>query len=100
MNYRIELSPRSRDELLGAYRYIAAQSPQGAESWLEQVLIAIESLAQFPARCPPARETGPAGQELRQMIAAGYRVVFSIDERLVRVHHIRHAAMRNAETQE
>ncbi|MGD0907906.1 MAG: type II toxin-antitoxin system prevent-host-death family antitoxin [Candidatus Acidiferrales bacterium] len=60
---------------------------------------AIQSLEEFPKRCPRAPESRIAGLKLRNLLYGNkpnvYRVVFRIDEgkKRIRVLTIRHAAM-------
>ena len=53
---------RDIDEASG---WIAERSPESAERWFNAIEAEVYSLAQFPERCPKAREDGQFRYELR-----------------------------------
>lgn len=59
---------------------------------------AIASLNTFPERCPLAPESGSFPFEVRQLLYGHkphvYRILFTIDEQVVKILHIRHARRR------
>src|SRR5205823_2602103 len=50
------------------YLWLLRRSPQHAAVWYEGFLAAINSLADFPRRCPLARENALFDQEIRQLL--------------------------------
>ncbi|MCW3055242.1 MAG: plasmid stabilization system [Chthonomonadales bacterium] len=75
-----------------------AYSEAHATRWFNGLENAINSLAEFPGRCPLALESEELGIELRQLLygkrSAAYRIVFSIrqyagsDDEIVQVYCI------------
>jgi toxin ParE1/3/4 len=100
MIYTIEFTPRSEQDLVEACRYIARESPQNGASWLLAIESAIDSLEEFPARCPPALESATTGRDLRQLVESGYRIIFSIRGDTVVIQQVRHAARAPAHSDE
>jgi len=106
MSYRIAISEAAEAEVEALYLWILRRSPERAAAWYEGLLAAINSLADFPRRCPLARENDRFDQEIRQLLygtaRSACRILFTIleptgaeDEPTVRILHIRHAAQRD-----
>lgn len=106
MTYRVALSEAAEAETEAAYLWLLRRAPERAARWYEGLLAAIGSLAEFPDRCPLARENGLFEQEIRQLLHGrgrnAYRILFTIfepdaveSEPVVRVLHVRHCAQRD-----
>jgi plasmid stabilization system protein ParE len=93
---KVIIQPAALDELRSACEWIAARSPENALRWYEGFIAALESLESNPHRCGLAPENGCISAELRQLIygkrSGCYRAIYTVDEHVVRVLHIRHAA--------
>jgi plasmid stabilization system protein ParE len=51
MNYIVEILPQALDNIESAYRWMADNfSPERAEQWYEELMIAVQSLERFPNR--------------------------------------------------
>ncbi|NES17392.1 MAG: type II toxin-antitoxin system RelE/ParE family toxin [Symploca sp. SIO3E6] len=103
MKYPIEISSVAEEEADSAFlRLSQVTSPTQASQWYAGLLQAIESLSQFPKRCPLARENKYFSQEIRQLLYGrgrnSYRILFTILEEqegaTVRILHIRHASQQ------
>ncbi|NEO95263.1 MAG: type II toxin-antitoxin system RelE/ParE family toxin [Moorea sp. SIO3G5] len=103
MKYPIEISSVAEAEADSAFlRLSQVTSPTQASLWYSGLLQAIESLSQFPKRCPNARENKYFSQEIRQLLYGrgrnSYRILFTILEEqegaTVRILHIRHASQQ------
>jgi plasmid stabilization system protein ParE len=92
MTYRIEIMPPALRELDDAFNWIARRSPKRAETWQARAMRAIQSLVEFPRRCPLAPENEDFGVEVRQLLYGDYRIVFTIEDDTVRILHVRHGA--------
>ena len=68
--YRVIIQPNAEAELDAAYRYRYARAPQAAARWFAGMVEAINSLEQFPARCPLAPENGHFAEEININYAA------------------------------
>ena len=100
MKYRILIQPPVADDLDDAYHWIASHSPARADSWLQGAIDAFQSLTDFPGRCPLAPENDVFDSEVRQLLYGDYRILFTVENDLVRILHIRHGARRYLEPYE
>jgi plasmid stabilization system protein ParE len=98
MRYSVEYTARAERDLSEAYAYIARGAPLNAARWLDTMEAAVEGLREFPERCTVARESRLLGQEIRQLVVGGYRVLFQVRGRRVLVLHVRHGKRRTAQT--
>ena len=98
MAYLVEVTLRAREDLIEIYERISAVDSPAAAKWFNGLEAAIDTLEQFPGRCPLAPESRAAQQQFRHLLYGSkrdvYRVIYDIDERrnLVRVRAIRHSA--------
>ena len=92
--YRVLIHPEAEKELENAYRHIAAEAPERALRWRQQLVKKAHSLATLPERCAKAPEAASLGEDLRHLIVGNYRIIFVIEPAVVTVLHIRHGAMR------
>jgi toxin ParE1/3/4 len=77
--------------------FIREQSNDGdaAANWWNGLLTAIQSLETLPGRCPQISEQGHFAAELRQLIYASHRIIFSIRSKDVLVLRVYHGARKN-----
>lgn len=94
MSYQVVTTQQAESEIETAYLWTANYSPEKAMLWYFDVQEAIESLANFPARCPVAPESVTFGQEIRHLLIGKYRILFHIDDETVYVTHVRHSAQQ------
>jgi plasmid stabilization system protein ParE len=96
MNYQVEILPQALGDIELAYRWMADTiSAQAAENWYDELMIAVQSLATFPNRCPIAPESADLGQSIRQLWVGKsrqYRVMFIVKARSVFVLYVRHTS--------
>ncbi len=105
MEYRVDISLNALQDAEDAYFWIKYHSPAAAGEWYEGLLKTINSLENFPHRCPLSPESRELGLEIRQLLYGRgrniYRILFSTGqdeitkETVVRIHHIRHASRRS-----
>ena len=93
--YRVDITDEALSKIRTQAKYIAndCQSPLNAARWLSQVLLAAESLATMPRRCPLAPEDGFFVFEVRALLVDGFLLLFTIDDgtKSVRILNARHA---------
>lgn len=94
MTYRVLIQPPAADDLDAAVRWIARDAPGRAVAWFDGIFGAINSLSEFPRRCPLAPEDDVFAEEIRQLLYGDFRILFTIDRDIVRVLHVRHGARR------
>lgn len=104
MAYRVELTIRAKRQLNNLYLQISADDSAEVALWFNGLEQAIDTLGQFPRRCPIAPESKMRKGELRHLLYGSkrdvYRVIYDIDEpqKLVRVRAVRHSAMDELKT--
>jgi plasmid stabilization system protein ParE len=96
MTYRVEIAGQVERDADAILEWLRSQhATDAAVAWLHGLGEAIDSLAQFPSRCPLASENQEFAFEVRQLLYGRkphvYRVLFTIERDVVRVLHIRHA---------
>jgi len=100
MSYQVITTRQAESDIEAAYQWAANYSPEKAMLWYFDVQEAIESLANFPARCPLAPESVTFGQEIRHLLVGKYRILFHIDDETVYVTHVRHSARQTLAPEE
>lgn len=94
MKYRLVYQPHAAEELDRAIEWSFSHYPNQAKEWCGELLDAIESLAFDPHRYPLARENGQFEQTIRQLLYGRgksiYRVLYVIQDDVVRILHIRY----------
>jgi plasmid stabilization system protein ParE len=99
MTYRVILQPQAEADIETAYLWKCDNAPQAAARWFAGIVEAINSLDQFPARCPLAPENEHFTQEIRQLLQGPrhdvYRILFTIQADTVHVLHVRHSAQQH-----
>ena len=94
--YHVEITATAEAELREAYLWIREDAPERAVRWRKGLLKQIERLETLPERCPFAPENAFFAEEIRQLLygrrSGVYRILFTIDEDIVFVLHIRHRA--------
>ncbi|HZO30164.1 MAG TPA: type II toxin-antitoxin system RelE/ParE family toxin [Chloroflexota bacterium] len=50
------------------------------------------TLEEFPRRCPLAPENDDFDVEIRHLLYGEFRILFTVDDNVVRVLHVRHGA--------
>jgi len=92
MSFKIVIEKEAEEDLKDAARWIAQYSPNKATLWYFDATEAIESLENFPARCPLAPESKKFGAGIRHLIFGKYRILFIIENETVYVLRVRHQA--------
>jgi plasmid stabilization system protein ParE len=95
MTYRVEIADQVDRDADAILEWLHSQhATDAAVAWFRGLGEAIDSLAQFPSRCPLAHEDREFDFEVRQLLYGRkphiYRVLFTIEGDVVRVLHIRH----------
>lgn len=71
---------------------MAQFSPEKATFWNFDIQDAIDSLQNFPFRCPLAPESETFGTAIRHLIFGKYRILFTVIDETVFVLRVRHSA--------
>jgi len=73
---RVVWSKRATSRIIEIGRYIAQDSPQNAQRWVEEVFGAVEGLADFPEMGKPGRDVTTPG--VSELVFGNYRVFYEI----------------------
>jgi len=92
MSYKVEITEKAQEEARQALRWIAQYSPEKAALWHFELMEKVDSLENFPARCPLAPESKTHRKEIRHLIFGKYRILFIIEDETVYVLRVRHQA--------
>jgi plasmid stabilization system protein ParE len=95
MTFRVDTTAAAEQDADAILDWLLSQHAGDAGiRWFLALGDAIASLAEFPARCPPAPETAVFPFEVRQLLYGHpphvYRILFTIEHQTVFVLHIRH----------
>lgn len=92
--FKVNVPPEVLSEIEHYVDAIAQDSVQSAVEWYLDIKQAIETLDQFPARCPYADENIFHDYEIRNLIFGNYRILFRIEEEIVQILHVKHGKMK------
>lgn len=92
MKWRVVVTEPAHADAALARDWIALDSVQAANAWLDGLYAAASTLAYFPRRFRRAPEQKRFGGEVRQMLYHSHRIIYQINGPTVSILHIRHAA--------
>jgi plasmid stabilization system protein ParE len=100
MTYQVVLSNRAERDRDSAYRWYSENySVEFANRWYFDLAAAIRSLGDQPLTCGIAHENDRFSFELRELLYGRrqykHRVLFTIENNLIVVLHIRHSSQRD-----
>jgi len=99
MEYRVELGRRAQRDLEDLLERTTVDGSIAAAVWFDRLEEALQSLQQFPRRCPITAESKNFRRRLRHLLYGAkpnvYRIIYEINESrgTVRIVTVRHAAM-------
>jgi plasmid stabilization system protein ParE len=74
------------------FEYIPQDNPEAVGRWIEEIERQINSLENFPLRCPVIPEARELGQEYRHLIYGNYRTIFRVQGSKVIIMRVIHSA--------
>jgi len=92
MSFNVVVEKEAEEDLKTAANWIAQYSQDKAVLWYFDATESIESLENFPQRCPFAPESKKFGMKIRHLIFDKYRILFIIEDETVYVLRVRHQA--------
>ena len=100
MNYRVVLTARAERDRDAAFTWYAEHySLEFASRWYQGIWQAVESLAQNPLRCGVAHENDKFSFDVHELLVGArrykHRILFTIQDDVIVVLHIRHSAQRD-----
>ncbi len=96
MTYEVRVSDKAHGQIQDIYDRLLIEARSAAVEWFNGVLERMNSLAQFPHRCPRAIESRRLSSELRHLVYGdhrrAYRIIFVVRAERVIILEVRHAA--------
>jgi plasmid stabilization system protein ParE len=89
MEYRIELSQRTKWDVEAAFEYIRMRAPENAVRWRRRLEGRLRAIQRSPEAFGFAPENRDAKTDVRQAIFGRYRILYTIRERVIFVLTIR-----------
>ena len=90
--YRVEITNVAELDILQIVQYVASDNQMAAMKLVSEIERQIDSLEQFPLRCPVIPESRELGREYRHIIYGHYRTIFRIDGSRVIIMRVIHGA--------
>lgn len=90
--FRVEIAQSAEEDLEEIWTYIAQDNPEAASRLVLNLEEKVQTLEQFPQRCPPIPEGEFLGRRYRHLILDRYRVIFRISQKTVFVLRIVHGS--------
>jgi len=90
--YRVEITNVAELDILQIVQYVASDNQMAAMKLVSEIERQIDSLEQFPLRCPVIPESRELGREYRHIIYGNYRTIFRIDGSRVIIMRVIHGA--------
>jgi plasmid stabilization system protein ParE len=98
LRYDVVVQPAAEAEIEAAYLYLRKEaSPDVANRWFNALLDSLNTLEEMPNRCPFAPESKFFPEEIRQLLAQPYRILFTVRGEVVHNLHVRHMARGSEE---
>ena len=88
--YDVDILPIARDDIASIYQYIALDSPASALRVIDEIMDKIDTLQEFPERCPPVPDGVLARQGYRMLIIKNYIAFFKVFKTEVIVYRVFH----------
>lgn len=88
--YSVETTPSSEADIIDSFIWGCGEwGVEAAEHWANDLRTGIlKNLSTFPLKYPLAPDVDESGREYRQMVVGRYRVLFHIDQLVVRIIHV------------
>jgi len=100
-HFIVEFTEKAEAQIEEIVFRMMGRNPGFAERWQEGLEQATVSLETFPRRCPLAHENESFPYEVRQLLYASHRILFTLldadedgEDDTVRILHVRHQAQR------
>jgi toxin ParE1/3/4 len=85
---RLFWSPLAIDRVSEIAEYIAQDSPEAAENWVDTVFDKVANLEAFPESGRVVPDT--SNRTIRELIYGNYRIVYRVEEERISVFTVRH----------
>jgi len=89
-HYNVTVLPIAREDIAEIYYYIALDNQDAALKVTDNIMDEIDTLEQFPNRCPLVPENALAKQGYRMLVVGNYIVFFKVLESDVLIYRVLH----------
>ncbi len=90
--YRVEITATAEADIAEIWEYIAQDRPETAIGFIRHLEEQIETLEQFPERCPRIPENTVLGSAYRHLLFGNYRSIFKISGDRVIILRVLHGS--------
>lgn len=90
--YRVEITRMAESDIQEIFEYVSRDNKVAAIKWVEEIERQIDTLEDFPVRCPIIPEAQELGEEYRHLIYGNYRTIFRIEGSKVIIMRVIHGA--------
>jgi plasmid stabilization system protein ParE len=90
--FQVEITPLAEADIAEIWDYIAADNPEAAPRFIEELERQLTNLEAFPERCPLIQENKRLGTNYRHLIYGNYRTIFRISGPVVYILRVIHGA--------
>ena len=91
-NYNVNITKTAETDIEEIWQYIAKDSIQNAKEFIHAMEGKIQTLENFPLRCPGIPESDLLGLKYRHLIIGNYRIIFKLEKNIVYVMRALHSA--------
>jgi len=88
--YEVDVLPIARDDIAEIYNYIALDNPNAALRVTDEIMDKIDTLAEFPERCPMVPDSVLAKRGYRMLIIENYIAFFKVFRADVLIYRVLH----------
>jgi len=90
--YGVEITRTAESDIQEIFEYILQDNEVAAVKWVDEIERQIDSLENFPMRCPVIPEVNELEKEYRHLIYGNYRTIFRIEGSKVIIMRVIHGA--------
>lgn len=90
--YHVEITRIAESDIKDIFDYILKDKKLAATKWIKEIERQIDSLGNFPLRCPIIPEGQEMGRKYRHIIYGNYRSIFKIEGTRVIIMRVIHSA--------
>lgn len=90
--YHVEITRIAESDIKDIFDYILKDKKLAATKWIKEIERQIDSLGNFPLRCPIIPEEQDLGGKYRHFIYGNYRTIFKVKGKEVIIMRVIHSA--------
>lgn len=90
--YQVEIARIAESDIEEIFEYILRDNKRAAVKWVEEIGEQIDTLENFPMRCPIIPEVQELGGKYRHLIYDNYRTIFKIEGPKIIIMRVIHGA--------